>query len=62
MAWASNWPHPSVTDKPDDAMLLDRWIRHRPIVMPAKAGIYNHGLWLWAPAFAGATMKRVGSL
>ena len=23
MLWASNWPHPSVKDKPDDAMLLD---------------------------------------
>jgi D-galactarolactone isomerase len=23
MLWASNWPHPSVTDKPDDGMLLD---------------------------------------
>lgn len=23
MLWASNWPHPSVTEKPDDAMLLD---------------------------------------
>ncbi|MCF3936105.1 amidohydrolase family protein [Acuticoccus sp. M5D2P5] len=23
MLWASNWPHPSVTDKPDDALLLD---------------------------------------
>lgn len=23
MLWASNWPHPSVADKPDDAMLLD---------------------------------------
>jgi D-galactarolactone isomerase len=23
MLWASNWPHPSVQDKPDDAMLLD---------------------------------------
>jgi D-galactarolactone isomerase len=29
MLWASNWPHPSVRDKPDDAMLLDvllHWI------------------------------------
>lgn len=23
MLWASNWPHPSVEDKPDDAVLLD---------------------------------------
>ena len=23
MLWASNWPHPSVKQKPDDAMLLD---------------------------------------
>lgn len=23
MLWASNWPHPSVADKPDDGMLLD---------------------------------------
>jgi D-galactarolactone isomerase len=23
MLWASNWPHPSVEDKPDDATLLD---------------------------------------
>ena len=23
MLWASNWPHPSVKDKPDDALLLD---------------------------------------
>jgi D-galactarolactone isomerase len=23
MLWASNWPHPSVTAKPDDAILLD---------------------------------------
>ena len=23
MLWASNWPHPSVKDKPDDAVLLD---------------------------------------
>jgi D-galactarolactone isomerase len=23
MLWASNWPHPSVQDKPDDAALLD---------------------------------------
>ena len=23
MLWASNWPHPSVKEKPDDAMLLD---------------------------------------
>ncbi len=23
MLWASNWPHPSVSDKPDDAKLLD---------------------------------------
>ena len=23
MLWGSNWPHPSVRDKPDDAMLLD---------------------------------------
>jgi D-galactarolactone isomerase len=23
MLWASNWPHPSVQDKPDDAVLLD---------------------------------------
>jgi D-galactarolactone isomerase len=23
MLWASNWPHPSVKDKPDDAALLD---------------------------------------
>jgi D-galactarolactone isomerase len=23
MLWASNWPHPSVKDKPDDATLLD---------------------------------------
>jgi D-galactarolactone isomerase len=23
MLWASNWPHPSVQEKPDDAMLLD---------------------------------------
>ncbi|HEY6334249.1 MAG TPA: amidohydrolase family protein [Alphaproteobacteria bacterium] len=23
MLWASNWPHPSVKDKPDEAMLLD---------------------------------------
>jgi D-galactarolactone isomerase len=23
MLWASNWPHPSIRDKPDDAMLLD---------------------------------------
>ncbi len=23
MLWASNWPHPSVRDKPDDAVLLD---------------------------------------
>jgi D-galactarolactone isomerase len=23
MLWASNWPHPSVNEKPDDALLLD---------------------------------------
>jgi D-galactarolactone isomerase len=23
MLWASNWPHPSVKDKPSDATLLD---------------------------------------
>ena len=23
MVWASNWPHPSVKEKPDDAVLLD---------------------------------------
>jgi D-galactarolactone isomerase len=23
MLWASNWPHPSVADKPDDRVLLD---------------------------------------
>jgi D-galactarolactone isomerase len=23
MLWASNWPHPSVKDEPDDATLLD---------------------------------------
>lgn len=23
MLWASNWPHPSVPEKPDDAVLLD---------------------------------------
>jgi D-galactarolactone isomerase len=23
MLWASNWPHPSARDRPDDAALLD---------------------------------------
>jgi D-galactarolactone isomerase len=23
LVWASNWPHPSVQEKPDDAELLD---------------------------------------
>ena len=24
MLWGSNWPHPSETDKPDDALLFDQ--------------------------------------
>jgi len=30
MLWASNWPHPSVADKPDDAMLLDLLLEWAP--------------------------------
>jgi D-galactarolactone isomerase len=30
MLWASNWPHPSVRDKPDDAMLLDLLLEWGP--------------------------------
>jgi D-galactarolactone isomerase len=30
MLWASNWPHPSVSDKPDDAALLDLLADYMP--------------------------------
>jgi D-galactarolactone isomerase len=30
MLWASNWPHPSVQDKPDDAALLDILLEWAP--------------------------------
>ncbi|HYB10717.1 MAG TPA: amidohydrolase family protein [Alphaproteobacteria bacterium] len=30
MLWASNWPHPSVKEKPDDAMLLDLLLEWAP--------------------------------
>jgi D-galactarolactone isomerase len=40
MVWGSNWPHPGVTEKPDDAVLFDlaaKWapdakVRHRLLV------------------------------
>jgi len=47
MLWASNWPHPSVQSKPDDAMLLDvllHWIGDeaaiRKILVDNPAGLY----------------------
>jgi D-galactarolactone isomerase len=30
MLWASNWPHPSVREKPDDAVLLDLLLAWAP--------------------------------
>jgi D-galactarolactone isomerase len=30
MLWASNWPHPSVSAKPDDAILLDLLLEWAP--------------------------------
>jgi len=48
MLWASNWPHPSVSAKPDDAMLLDlllEWARdeatRRRILVDNPAELYG---------------------
>jgi len=48
MLWASNWPHPSVKEKPDDAMLLDLLLEWVPdetvrklILVSNPAGLYE---------------------
>ena len=50
MVWGSNWPHPSETNKPDDAVLFDlmaQWapdeaIRNRILVQNPEA-LYGFG-------------------
>jgi D-galactarolactone isomerase len=35
MLWASNWPHPGIDPRPDDAMLLDsidHWIEDAAVI------------------------------
>jgi D-galactarolactone isomerase len=35
MLWASNWPHPGIDPRPDDAMLLDsigHWIEDEAVI------------------------------
>ena len=50
MLWASNWPHPSVQDKPDDATLLDILLDWAPdeatrrrILVDNPAEVYGFG-------------------